>query len=165
MLYAAQGEAASRAPLWVSVVLGIPLAGACFASVGRLRACLCCRTVLHSSLCSTGSTAMSKHLVVYVASVFVAGLGTTSSECRTLLSQSVPVCRAHRAAVHGVGVPGAALCVRRVPHAAVCLLYVPVSHFLGMCQSCPSPKSLFGVLTSMSSGSRVDGVHVWLRFA
>ena len=65
---------------------------------------------------------MSRHVVIYCAMVLVTRLESTSSECRTLRTQSVPVRSAHRRAVHGVWVPGAALCLPSVAHAAVCRL-------------------------------------------
>ena len=107
---------------------------------------------------------MARHVLVSCAMVLVARSESTSSEGRRLHIRAVPVRSAHRTAVHGGGLWVAAFPLPRGAHAAVACLSVLSSHFLGMCTGFPRPKSLCGVLTSMSSGSRVDGVHVCLRY-
>ena len=52
---------------------------------------------------------ISKHVIMHGAMVLVARLESTSSECRTLGMQSVPVRRAHRPPVYGAGGTGSRL--------------------------------------------------------
>ena len=120
LLDCGRGGAASRAALWVSACPGLRLAAANVKSVACPRAWVSVRSVCHRSVCSRGSTAVSRHVVMYCPLVLLARLESTSSECRTLHTQSVPVRSAHRTAVHGVWVPGAALSFPSVAHVAVC---------------------------------------------
>ena len=107
------------------------------------------------------ASVMGRHVLGCCAMVLLARLESTSSEGRSCHTQSVPVRSAHRTAVHGGGLGVAAFPLPRGAHAAVACLSVLSSHFLGMCTGFPRPKSLFGVLW-LRSGSRIDGLHVFL---
>ena len=62
---------------------------------------------------------MSRHVVIYCAMVLVTRLESTSSECRTLRTQSVPVRSAFATAVQGWGFGGSPGFLFSVAHGLV----------------------------------------------
>ena len=113
-------EPPSRAVLWMSALPCLRLEAASAKWIECARSWLCFWALIHSTLWSSGSTAVSMRVCIVSAMVILAPREATSSEGRALRTQSVPVRSALMTAVQGWGLRGVAWFVSSVAHGPVC---------------------------------------------